>query len=68
MRSFPAPALGPEACHSCEQGARVAPLRPIAAAVKAGAVKGDAKLSAKTTQQIDAVPVTHMVEDEVDFG
>jgi Family of unknown function (DUF6494) len=40
----------------------------LAAAVKAGVIKGDAKLRAKMTLQIDAVNLTHVVEDIIDLG
>jgi hypothetical protein len=40
----------------------------IAAAVKAGVIKGDAKLKAKMTLQIDAVHLTHVVEDDIALG
>jgi hypothetical protein len=40
----------------------------IAAAVKAGVIKGDAKLKAKMTLQIDAVHLTHVIEDDIDLG
>ena len=37
----------------------------VAAAVKSGVIKGDAKLKAKMTLQIDAVHLTHVVEDDI---
>jgi hypothetical protein len=37
----------------------------ITAAVKAGVIKSDAKLRAKMTLQIDAVHLTHVVEDDM---
>jgi Family of unknown function (DUF6494) len=40
----------------------------MAAAMKAGFIKGDAKLRAKMTRQIDAVHLTHVVEDDIDLG
>ena len=40
----------------------------ITAAVKAGVIKGDAKLRAKMTLQIDAVHLTHVVEDDIALG
>lgn len=40
----------------------------VAAAVKAGTVQGNAKLRAKMTLQIDAVHLTHVVEDDIDLG
>jgi Family of unknown function (DUF6494) len=39
----------------------------ITAAVKAGVIKGDAKLGAKMTLQIDAVHLTHVVEGVIDL-
>jgi hypothetical protein len=40
----------------------------ITAALKAGAIKGHAKLRAKMTLQIDAVHLTHVVEDDIALG
>ena len=40
----------------------------ITAAVKTGVIKGDAKLKAKMTLQIDAVHLTHVVEGDIDLG
>ncbi len=40
----------------------------ITAAVKAGIIKDGAKLRAKMTLQIDAVNLTHVVEDDIDLG
>ena len=40
----------------------------VASAVKAGIVKDDAKLKVKMTLQIDAVLLTHTVEDIIDLG
>ncbi len=39
----------------------------ITAAVKAGLIKGDAKLRAKMTLQIDVVHLTHVVEDDINL-
>ncbi len=38
----------------------------IAAGVKAGTIKPSARLKAKMTLQIDAVHLTHIVEDTID--
>jgi hypothetical protein len=40
----------------------------VAAAAKAGAIKGHTKLRAKMTLQIDALRLTHVVEDDIDLG
>jgi hypothetical protein len=40
----------------------------VAAAVKAGTIKTDAKLKVKMTLQIDAVHLTHVIEDTIDLG
>lgn len=37
----------------------------IAAGVKSGLIKGNAKLRAKMTLQVDAVQLTHVVEDDI---
>lgn len=40
----------------------------VASAVKAGVIKGDAKLKVKMTLQIDAVLLAYTVEDVIDLG
>ena len=40
----------------------------VAAAIKAGTIKADAKLKVKMTLQIDAVHLTHVIEDTIDLG
>jgi Family of unknown function (DUF6494) len=40
----------------------------VASAVKAGLIQDNAKLKAKMTLQIDAVRLTHVVEDDIDLG
>lgn len=40
----------------------------VGSAVKAGVIKGDGKLKVKMTLQIDAVRLTHTIEDVIDLG
>jgi Family of unknown function (DUF6494) len=40
----------------------------VAAAAKAGEIKSHAKLKAKMTLQIDALHLTHVIEDVIELG
>ena len=60
----------PGACQrSCRlYYAAIADSFSVTAAVTAGAIKGNANLRAKMTLQIDAVHLTHVVEDDIALG
>ncbi len=40
----------------------------VAAAVKAGTIKADAKLKVKMTLQLDALHLAHVIEDTIDLA